>query len=59
MLGSAKLANFFFVPGTWSKSRAIHCFSSLLGHYLKKNKKPVYDFFSIDRGQIDIQNDIE
>jgi hypothetical protein len=49
----------FFELGTSSKSIEIHSFSSLLGHYLEKNKIPVYDFLSIDRGQIDLENDIQ
>jgi hypothetical protein len=49
----------FFEPGTSSKSSEIHSFSSLLGHYLEKNKILVYDFLSIDRGQIDLENDIQ
>ncbi len=31
----------------------------LFRKYLKKNKISVCDFFSIDRGQIDLENDIE
>jgi hypothetical protein len=31
----------------------------LFGSFLDKNKIPVCDFFSIERGQIDLENDIK